>query len=91
MKVIYKYPVEVEDSVTVTMPEGAQVLAVQVQRGVPCIWALVDPKMPAVDRKFRWVGTGHAHQEAFWVDLDYIGSIQLEGGRLVFHLFEVTK
>lgn len=31
MKTVYKYPLEVNDEVTVMMPKGAMVLSVQVQ------------------------------------------------------------
>jgi len=40
MKTIYKYPVEIKDKIRVSMPIDAEILCVQVQYDIPCIWAL---------------------------------------------------
>jgi hypothetical protein len=82
---IWKYQLVTTDIQTVTMPEGADVLCVQTQDDVPCLWVLVDPKRPSVTRRFRTHGTGHP------VDASvgrYVGTYQLLGGNLVFHVFE---
>lgn len=84
MERIYKYPLVPEDWTTVRMPEGAEPLCVQVQGGAPFLWARVDIDRAPVLHHFRIAGTGH--------DLGsnigrYIGTIQLEGGSLVFHVF----
>ena len=80
---IWKFPAMIEDEFTIAMDADAQILCVQVQRGVPCIWAIVSPKAKTVKRRFRWVGTGHALDDDYGV---YVGSVQLA---LVFHLFAV--
>ena len=87
---IYKYPLTQPegDDVVVEMPEGARVLSVQVQRHIPCIWALVDPEKQLEKRRFRIYGTG---QRTSLPDAPYIGTVQLLDGRLVYHLFEVTR
>lgn len=82
---IFKYPAPLSDSLLVEMPRRAQVLTVQVQHGQPQIWALVEDDGSAVARTFRWVGTGHTLER----DGNYVGTVQLEGGALVFHLFEM--
>ena len=41
------------------VPGGAQILSVQMQAPMPCIWFLVDPMREKVARKFQVVGTGH--------------------------------
>lgn len=88
MKTIYKYPIpEVTDQVAITMPRGAQVLSFQVQRGVPCIWALVDTEEPVEAKNFYLVGTGLP----FIFSPDYvrfIGTAQLMNGDFLLHLFE---
>lgn len=72
---------------TVDLPEGAQVLHVHEQRGEVCLWAMVDPQSMIESRTFLVTGTGH---DFSGVDkTDYIGSVHLEGGSLVFHVFEV--
>lgn len=81
---VYKYELPVSDWASVVMPEGAEVLCVQVQHGVPCIWARVTIGSPPLVHHFRVAGTGH--------DLGsnvgkYIGTIQLDGGHRVFHVF----
>jgi hypothetical protein len=86
MKTIWKYPLRLTDYQMVEMPEGACVLAVQVQKDVPCLWALVEDSARKVQRSFRIVGTGH---DAMGVRGDsYIGSFQMSDGVLVFHVFE---
>ena len=71
------------------MPKGAQILTVQAQHDIPCIWALVEPKAGLAEeetRKFRMFGTGHEihdHSELF-----YIGTFQLNDGAFIGHLFE---
>lgn len=81
---VHKYELPVGDWVSVLMPYGAEPLCVQVQRDTPCMWARVPPNSPQVMHHFRIAGTGH--------DLGsnvgrHIGSFQLDGGNLVFHVF----
>ena len=59
VKTIYKYPVVVDDEFTIYLPEGAQVLSVDVQQDEPQMWVLVDPAAPKTKRTFRVIGTGH--------------------------------
>lgn len=86
---VWKFPVEMTERFTVVMPT-ATVLCVQVQNGRPYIWALVDPDTNLYsERKFLIAGTGEeidAHPD----DLKYIDTWQMNGGSLVFHLFEVS-
>ncbi len=82
---IYKYELPIEDEARVVMPLNAIVLSVQVQRGRPCLWAQVDPGARNVARYFRVIGTGHPIDQA---PGKFLGTIQLEGGALVFHVFE---
>ena len=83
---IWKFPLPFADVAKITMPRSAQVLCVQMQRGRPCIWALVhDVGAEAGERIFRTYGTGHQHETISGV---YIGTYPLEGGALVFHVFE---
>ena len=89
---IWKFPFDVTADVSVEMPFGAKVLTVQVQNGIPCLWALVEPRntMPKTSdgtTKFRIVGTGHE----FDGQGEYVGTFQLMDGALVFHVFEVSQ
>lgn len=81
---VYKYALPIDDWVSVTMPYGAEPLCVQVQHNAPWLWARVRVDNPPAVHHFRVAGTGH--------DLGsnvgrHIGSIQLAGGNLVFHVF----
>lgn len=87
MKTIFKYPIKAEDFQTISMPDGAEVLAVQVQKETPCIWAMVDIKAPYRDRVFRVIGTGQPCDD--FNNGKYMGTFQMINGSLVFHLFDL--
>jgi hypothetical protein len=89
MKTIWKFPLEVTDVQTVRMPRGARILCVQVQSGVPCLWAEVDPKAETELRTLRIYGTGHPMAEG--EQRNYVGTFQLVGMGLVFHVYEVES
>lgn len=84
--VIYKFPLADKVEQVIEMPLVEKVLSVQLQGGVPCLWALVWPQHEQTKSKLRvqMVGTG-------WDDVDvvpdqYISTIVYPGG-LVFHFF----
>lgn len=72
----------------VEMPEGAQLLTVREQGDDICLWALVDSDAPMVARRFVGFGTGHQIPED--QALSFIGTAMLQGGNLVFHIFEIV-
>jgi hypothetical protein len=84
---IFKYPAPISDALLIQMPKRAKVLTVQVQHGQPQLWALVDDDGSSVPRAFKWFGTGHSVERTAG---NYVGTVQLEGGALVFHLFEMA-
>jgi hypothetical protein len=91
-KVIHKFPLPLSGwgvlpSVIhhVDMPMVATVLTLQLQHDVPTMWAMVDPKTPTVTKAFQWVGTG----DEVSFGGKYIGTVQLQGGTYVFHLYDV--
>jgi len=84
---IWKYTLAVTDRQSLSMPDGAHVLSVQVQGGMPQLWALVDEKAPQSLRHFDLYGTGNPVPSC---PKKFIGTFQLHGGGLVFHLFEVA-
>lgn len=89
MKKIYKYPIEIQDEQVVLLPTGAKILTVQTQGGKACLWAMVNPTIPNdMAVTIRIFGTGHTIQDAD--RLEYIGTIQMCGGALVFHVFKVV-
>lgn len=79
----------------IKMPRGAALLHVGVQMievrertrsgrwEQPCVWALVDPDQPKVDRGLVIHGTGHP----VYPGGNYVGTFHMEGS-LVFHVFD---
>lgn len=84
---IYKYPLNINEYQVVIMPRGAVILTVQIQNGTPCLWAKVNPEEMPEPRRIRIFGTGH---ELTTEESEiYIGTFQIHGGSLVFHVFEM--
>ena len=92
MKTIWKYPIAMTDVQNVTMPVGAEILSVQPQGGELQLWAIVDPEAAPEFRVIECVGTGHwMHDVGGDGNIrKHIDTVQLCGGSLVLHIFEVT-
>lgn len=86
-KAIWKFPLPVGDEVRVPMPKGAVILTVGTTHDKPCVWAIVDPAAPIIERELSVRGTGH--------DLGtvgaYIGTLKMYGDSLVFHVFDAVS
>ena len=95
MKKIFKYQLANVDLQNVEMPQGSEILCIQTQNEIPCIWALVDPNKEPINRRIGIFGTG---QELPMLPINenatYIGTYQLQmselGGTLVFHCFDIV-
>jgi hypothetical protein len=79
--VIYKYRYDA----VIEMPAGAEILSVHNQHEHVEIWAIVDPERPTVLRQFRALLTG---QGVGIEPKKFLGTVLLEGGKLVAHIFE---
>jgi len=87
MKRIFKYTLQVMDMQKINVPEDSTILTVQVQKGIPCLWVLVDTEKAHEDRFIQIVGTGNPIPEGI---IRYIGTFQvLEDNWFVGHVFEV--
>lgn len=84
---IFKYEIPIADRFYLNMPEGAEVLTVQTQRGIPYLWAIVEPKAPLRKKWFEVRGTGHEVGDV----AHYISTIQMQDGALVFHVFHALR
>lgn len=85
-KTVYKYPLEIEDEQVVLLPTGARILTVQQQNNNIFLWALVNPTSTNAQAfTIRIHGTGHAISDSD--ELEYINTVQLYGGKLLFHVF----
>lgn len=84
MPTIHKYPLMIQDRQIVEISTGAELLSVQMQEGIPCLWALVEPhQMPAPMEIFIF-GTG---QPVYVPGLVFIDTFQIPEQGLVFHVF----
>lgn len=85
-KQVWKWVLSPQDLSTIQVPNGAQFLHVGEQEGAICLWALVNPvETKREERTLRIAGTGHNLSNGRF---DYIGPVHLDGGRLIFHVFE---
>jgi hypothetical protein len=83
MRTIWKTVLDATEEQRITVPSGAEFLTAREQRGHVCVWFRCDPEQPAEERTILIRGTGHPD-----ADGRYIGSAQIAGGSLVFHVFE---
>jgi hypothetical protein len=85
MKTIWKFQLT---SQWVSIPVGAKILSAQLQRGVPTIWAIVDPTAERIQRQFNILSTGSEFTLEFLGGSSYIATFQDEDG-IECHLFEI--
>lgn len=81
---VWKFTLAAMDEQIIEWPTINRPLSIQIQHGQPCLWSLVDPDSPRIRVKLRTFGTGH---EGIPSGMDYVGSYQISGGMLVFHVF----
>jgi len=86
MKTIWKFQLGMTDNQIVKMPKDAEILCAQVQNGNPHLWALVESENQEEERFIEIYGTGHKVNGLG--ERKYISTFQLEGGSLIFHVFE---
>lgn len=86
MKTIWKFELKVDGRQEIDLPEGAQIMSVQEQHGSLCLWAMCEHGAIPKRRTIRIYGTGHAVSDAD--RLTFIGTVQMRGGVLVWHVFE---
>lgn len=83
---IWKYTLAELGRQYLQMPAGAQILTVQLQDDMVQLWAIVDPNAEKVERVIDIYGTGHQMPDVG--PGEYLGTFQMHGGALVFHVFE---
>ena len=88
MKVIYKYKLDVTDRQSLQLPKSYQILKVDMQNGVLCLWALVDPDNDSVCCTIDIIGTGHAGIDDN-TPRRHLNSVF--DGPFVWHVFEVLS
>ncbi len=86
---IWKFPLRTLGQQTVKMPMGAEILTCQMQGSQPCLWALVDPEEQIENRTIFVFGTGHKVDDKYRIS--YVATIQIDGGSLIFHVFQERR
>lgn len=84
---IYKYQIEITSKQKVRLPINAEILTAQMQGDTLCLWALVEEGNSTEDRIIEVFGTGHPMSDDA---RRHIGTTQMHGGALVWHVFERT-
>ena len=84
MKTVHKYTLNIEDTVELRIPEQSTLLKIDVQRGLPQMWFLVDDALPKQTCRFLVRGTGHRCDGVG----KHLGTFMVHGGDFVFHVFE---
>lgn len=84
MSQVWKFVLQPE--IEVEMPKGAKLLSVACQGSEICLWAKVDPNAGNETRSFVGYGTGHEIPDD--MHLEFVGTALLDGGAMVFHIFE---
>lgn len=84
MKIIYKYPLEVQ-ACTIDLPEGSKVVCVHEQNIVPTIWVEQDLSRDKIEYRFTVIPTGTHFPEVG----DHIGTCFI--GPNVWHVYLKVK
>lgn len=86
MSIIYKYPLNIQDTQIVQMPAGKIILDVAFQDMKLMLWALVKPENETEDVHIRIIGTGQELQTNY--GMFHIKTIEDNINGFVWHVFE---
>lgn len=86
MKQVWKY--ELSPDCVHEVPAGGKVLSAAQQGDDINLWILVNPEANKETRRFRVFPTGIDIEESPESELRFIQTVMLNGGNLVFHVFE---
>lgn len=86
MLTIWKTELKAADVQTIYVPGEAEMLCAREQGETICVWYLCNPSDPMIPNKIRILGTGHNAPDDPGI---YLGSASLQGGALIFHIFDM--
>ena len=89
MKQVWKYKVSIGKS-KLGIPRGGKILYVSEQFNEICIWVEVYPDRKKELRYIEVFGTGHNIKEEMSISHNYLGTVKLDDGEFVFHVYEYT-
>jgi len=91
MEKIYKYKLDITDNQILRIPQGGEILSCQMQQDDMNLWVKIDDSAIEVDRHIKIIGTGHPIDERYRKQLVFIDTVQMSGGSLVWHVFEINN
>lgn len=86
IRVVYKYEIPEKGQFSLDLSLDAEILTVQLQDQSVCMWILLNPRTRKQRRDFIWIPTGKEFEHR---NVDYVTTIQFNGGKQVSHLFEL--
>jgi hypothetical protein len=90
MKYIWKYKLKVDSVVAVKIPKGSIILSVNAQYNEIVVYVLVQDlefNSETTTVTFRIIGTGHAIDDDIDIDYHFLGTVSLDDGLFMFHIF----
>jgi hypothetical protein len=87
MKTIYKYMVTFGDKTEFSAPSDFKALSLQMQNGVPCIWAIVDTQAEMKTYTVYCLNTGETMLLGMILNSQYLGTVVLPREGLVKHFY----
>ena len=92
METIHKYTLDITDTQEIVLPYGAQIMSVCEQRNRVVLYALIDmyENTQQICHTIRIVGTGQPLEKDFIRTHSFIGTVSLNGGDFMWHVFEET-
>lgn len=86
MKIIYKYPLSMNDSQTISVHGGVKPLSAQTQYESPVVWVEVDMESndyPTYEFKIIPTGAPYPIDD----ELQFLDTLQMLAGQLIFHVY----
>lgn len=89
MIAIHKFPLRLVGQQDVPMPVDSNIISVQLQNGVPTIWAEVSAEddTPVSLQRFLIVGTGDCSL-GLYKEREHLATLQMQDG-LVWHIYQI--
>jgi len=86
MKKIFKYRIEVKDEQVISIPKNSRILSVEEQFGQIVIYAVINTTEERTENYSIIIhGTGHPANDID--DCNFLDTVKLENGALMFHVF----
>lgn len=84
LKSIYKYTLNPQETTILSLPKGIKILSTESQNDNIVVYGIVDPNEDETqDYEFRVYGTGFE----FFRELEFLGTVKMYNGELMFHVF----